>query len=244
MFGRLFGWLIGRQSRFVALEMVPDVPQPRPQDTELKVKRQKARDRYAVIAGRLKAAAGVREHIEHKKISGRAWMATGRILAPTGITRRQLYVLAHECGHIVLHSTRRRWNKPNHVIEHEAEVFAHRALRRYGLEVPEKSANWARGYVAQCIRKDRANGKAICSMAEAFANGARSAYAPLPGVDAIIQKSLAPTQPPSIAPPVRRCAFLANLGVALLDRILGRCRLRQISRKGARPNNAIQNRSR
>jgi hypothetical protein len=160
MIRRWLGWLFDRPQR--ASLTVPDPPQSMPSGAHLQPKRQKARDRYLAIAGRLKAATGITAHMEHKRVSGLAWLGTGRILAPPGITRRQLYVLAHECGHIVLHSKGARWKKPNHVIEHEAEVFAHRALRRYGLEVPAKSTMWARGYVAQCIRADRAKGIPIC----------------------------------------------------------------------------------
>jgi len=149
-----------------------------PQDAQ-----SKARDHYLMVAAALKAEAGVREHIQHKKISGMAWFSAGRILAPAGITRRQLYVLAHECGHIVLHSAQDAWTKPNHIKEHEAETYAHRAFKAYGLAVPEKSAWWARAYVAQCIREDRAKGASICSMAEAFAAGTRSPYDPLPALD-------------------------------------------------------------
>jgi hypothetical protein len=131
-----------------------------------------------------KADAGVKEHREHKKLTGRAWLAAGRILAPTGTTRRQLYVLAHECGHIALHSAPKARSRPTHVKEHEAECYAHRALTAHGLEVPEISTRWARAYVAQCIEEDRALGISICPMAEAFANGTRSPYAFLPAVEA------------------------------------------------------------
>jgi len=73
----------------------------------------------------------MRRHYTHKSISGLAWIGSGKILAPHGITRRQLYVLAHECGHIVLHSSAATWNKPGHIKEHEAETYAHRAFERY-----------------------------------------------------------------------------------------------------------------
>jgi hypothetical protein len=72
-------------------------------------------------------------------MNGHAWMDTGHILAPTGTTRRQLYILADECGHIALHSAPRTRSKPRHVKEHEAESYAHRALTAHGLEVPEES---------------------------------------------------------------------------------------------------------
>lgn len=107
---------------------------------ELQAGRIAARERYEVIALALKQEAGVRRHFEHKSISGIAWTDSRKILAPKGITRRQLYVLAHECGHVVLHSSVLGAAKPGHVKEHEAETYAHRAFARYGLEVPEKSA--------------------------------------------------------------------------------------------------------
>jgi hypothetical protein len=43
----------------------------------------------------------------------------GIIHAPKGRTRKQLYILAHECGHVALNHNR---SKPRHVEEHEAEV--------------------------------------------------------------------------------------------------------------------------
>ncbi len=142
-----------------------------------------ARERYTHIAEQLKAEAGIRRHYEFKKIAGLAWTNEGKILAPAGVTRRQLYVLAHECAHIVLHSHPAGHNKPSHVKEHEAETYAHRAFARYDLEVAEKSARWARAYVGQWIMKDRAEGIPICPMAEQFATGRRAPHDPLPAVD-------------------------------------------------------------
>ena len=150
---------------------------------DLQEARRAAKERYQLIAKALKREAGVRRHYTHKSISGLAWIGSGKILAPDGITRRQLYVLAHECGHIVLHSSAAAWNKPGHIKEHEAETYAHRAFERYGLEVPEKSAQWARAYVGQWIMKDRAAGISVCPMADAFASGRRAPDEPLPAVD-------------------------------------------------------------
>jgi hypothetical protein len=97
----------------------------------------------------------------------------------------QLYVLlAHECGHIALHSALKSRRKPRHVEEHEAESYAHRAFAAHGLEVPEASTYGARCYVAECIEEDRAKDIPICPLAEAFAMGRRSPYASLPSVDA------------------------------------------------------------
>ena len=150
---------------------------------ELQAAKAVARERYTRIAELLKAEAGVTRHYEFKKIAGLAWVGRGQILAPAGVTRRQLYVLAHECGHIMLHSDPAGQAKPSHVKEHEAETYAHRAFQRYDLEVPEKSAQWARGYVGQWIMKDRAAGIPIYSMADEFASGRRMAHDPLPAVD-------------------------------------------------------------
>lgn len=155
---------------------------------ELHAARRAARERYRLIAAALKAEAGIRRHYIHKEISGLAWSDRQRILAPAGITRRQLYVLAHECAHVVLHGRSETWDKPGHVKEHEAETYAHRAFQRYGLEVPPKSARWARDYVGEWIMKDRAAGIPICSMAEEFANGQRSPHDPLPALDASPQR--------------------------------------------------------
>jgi hypothetical protein len=145
--------------------------------------RRAARDRYQLIAEAMKREAGVRRHYKHKSISGLAWSDSRKILAPDGVTRRQLYVLAHECAHIVLHSSALTWSKPGHVKEHEAETYAHRAFARYGLEVPEKSAQWARAYVGQWIMRDRKAGIPICQMAESFASGLRAPNEPMPAVD-------------------------------------------------------------
>ncbi|MEQ1649181.1 MAG: hypothetical protein ABL898_11390 [Hyphomicrobiaceae bacterium] len=152
---------------------------------ELKAAREAARERYAAIADAIKREAGIKKHYRHKVIGGLAWTGTGKILAPEGITRRQLYVLAHECGHIVLHSTPASLAKPGHVKEHEAETYAHRAFKRYDLEVPEKSARWARLYVGQWIAKDADAGIAICAQAADFALGKRSPYEALPSVDGL-----------------------------------------------------------
>ena len=114
---------------------------------ELQEARRAATERYAAIAELIKREAGVRKHFKHKQIRGLALSAQGKILAPEGITRRQLYVLAHECAHILLHSSPATMRKASHVKELEAEVYAHRAFARFGLEVPENSARWARAYV-------------------------------------------------------------------------------------------------
>jgi hypothetical protein len=150
---------------------------------DLAAARRAARERYALIAELMKREAGVQRHFHHKPISGLAFLSQAKILAPEGVTRRQLYVLAHECGHIALHKGTAAAARPTHVQEHEAETYAHRAFARYGLDVPEQSARWARAYVGQWIMKDRAEGIPIDADALAFAMGQRSPFDPLPSVD-------------------------------------------------------------
>jgi hypothetical protein len=149
----------------------------------LQAARKAATERYGTIAELLKREAGIKRHYAQKSISGVAWPGLGLIVAPEGSTRRQLYVLAHECAHVLLHSTPSAAIMPGHMKEHEAEVYAHRAFKRYGLEVPEKSSRWARAYVGQWIMKDKKAGLAICLMAMEFAVGRRDPFAPLAAVD-------------------------------------------------------------
>ena len=171
----------------VAKDAAPAAPR-KLTGAELQAARAAARERYAAIAEALKLEAGVTRHYEHKEISGLAFTSEGKILAPAGVTRRQLYVLAHECGHMVLHSAPHTRTKPSHVKEHEAETYAHRAFARYGIEVPDASARWARAYVGQWIMKDRAAGVPICRLAEAFAAGERCPLEPLASVDGSPQR--------------------------------------------------------
>jgi hypothetical protein len=156
---------------------------PLDQGAQLQASRKAARARYVAIAAAMKAEAGITKHHVFKQIGGLAWSGTGRILAPQGVTRRQLYVLAHECGHNVLHGSPTGRAKPAHVKEHEAETYAHRAFARYGLAVPDKSAKWSRAYVGLWIMKDQASGVAICPMAAEWAVGRRGPHDPLPSVD-------------------------------------------------------------
>jgi hypothetical protein len=69
---------------------------------ELQRRRRQAEAKFLQIAAALKVEAGISRHDVCKKLRGRAWCDSGVILAPEGRTRRQLYVLAHECAHVAL----------------------------------------------------------------------------------------------------------------------------------------------
>jgi hypothetical protein len=94
---------------------------------DLKQAREAATQRYLAVAAALKVEAGiVHYHIVRGALCGGAWPREKRILAPEGRTRRQLYILAHECAHVVMNHSGRA--KPKYVKELEAEQWAHAAL--------------------------------------------------------------------------------------------------------------------
>ena len=130
---------------------------------ELQARRREAAERYLEIATALKVEAGVKRHDVCKELRGLAYFDSGVILAPEGRTRKQLYILAHECAHVALKHGQRRWrkNKPGHVMELEAEQWAHEALRRHGVPVPRDMSRGARNYVGHWIAKDERNGVVV-----------------------------------------------------------------------------------
>jgi hypothetical protein len=91
----------------------------------------------------------------------------------------QLYTVAHECGHIFLHNAGAGYRYPAHVMELEAESYAHQAFRAHGMELPRKFTQWGRTYVGSSVEKDRAAGIPIDPRAVAYAAGMRSPYEPL-----------------------------------------------------------------
>jgi hypothetical protein len=118
------------------------------------------------IAEKMKLEAGVRIHITNSwRVSGLAGFAdyTGAIFAPPGKTLPQLYTVSHECGHVYhkhagggvdVHNGGDFYTEyaPTHLVEYEAEKWAHDAFVRHGLEVPKKVSFDARWRVAfQCI---------------------------------------------------------------------------------------------
>lgn len=132
------------------------------------------------IAEQMKREAGVRGHVENRKeMSGLAWTDTGFIETPESRNIANLYVLAHECGHVFLHMHGIGRVLPPHVMEYEAECYAHQALRHYGMNVPLMHTARARRYVAAMIDQDRARRLPISPVAERFALGPGLPYAPL-----------------------------------------------------------------
>ena len=130
---------------------------------ELLRRRRQAEAKFLQIAAALKAEAGITRHDVCKELRGLAWCDSGVILAPEGRTRKQLYILAHECAHVALKHGEQpdRARKPQHVEELEAEQWAHDALRRHGVPVPRVMTHGARRYVGHWIEKDERNGVVV-----------------------------------------------------------------------------------
>jgi hypothetical protein len=134
---------------------------------DLRAAREAAAAHYLKTAAAIKAEAGVLEHVVRASLSGWARVKARKITAPEGKTRKQLYILAHECAHVALaHASR----KPRHLEEMEAEKWAHAALRRHGVAVPRAMTVRAKAYVARKIRQAvRSGAKRIAPAARDFA---------------------------------------------------------------------------
>lgn len=147
---------------------------------QIRAKIETNRLRRLSIADAMKKEAGVTGHeIIREDFGGLAFLGTGRIRSPEGQNMRQLYTVAHECGHIFLHDAFPGSGLPPHVMELEAETYAHQAFREHGMELPRVLSQWGRTYVGSWVEKDRAAGIAIDPRAEAYAAGVRSPHDPL-----------------------------------------------------------------
>ena len=91
----------------------------------------------------------VRLRKARSNLTGRAWAKKREIEAPWPTTsRRRLYILAHEIGHVVIGHHGQR---PVYVQEYEAELFAAALLREHGVSVPRDMTSRAKAYVASKI---------------------------------------------------------------------------------------------
>ncbi len=85
---------------------------------QIRAKIEANRQKRLAIAEAMKKEAGVTDHeINREDLRGLAYIGTGRILSPEGQNMCQLYTVAHECGHIFLHSDWPGVDLPPHVME-------------------------------------------------------------------------------------------------------------------------------
>jgi hypothetical protein len=124
--------------------------------TELQALRKQAAERFTAIAMQYVPEGWTVEY--HKSLSGSCWPARKRIQAPRPVTRKSLYIFLHECAHAHLHRDSGMWGKPRHVIEMEAERWAHERMREHGIAVPRSQTKRAKQYVASQIGRDVAGG--------------------------------------------------------------------------------------
>jgi hypothetical protein len=123
---------------------------------ELQALRKQAAERFTAIAMQYVPEGYTIEYC--KSLSGGHCGARKLIVAPRLVTRRSLYVFLHECGHAHLHRDGGKWGKSRHVIEMEAERWAHEKMREHGVAVPRAESTEAKRNVARQIRRDIAGG--------------------------------------------------------------------------------------
>lgn len=117
---------------------------------ELSLARKAAARRYYEAGLAMLKEAGVENWTFHENgLYGRC--SEKHLSCPKPTTRRRLYILAHECGHAALNHAAIGKGQPTHRKEYEAELYAHEALRRYGIAVPRKETQRAKEYVARRI---------------------------------------------------------------------------------------------
>ena len=68
----------------------------------------------------------------------------GHIRIPPPTTRKRMYIIAHELGHIALHA---KTSKRPLIKEYEAEQYAHTLMRRFNIKVPRDMTTRAKNYV-------------------------------------------------------------------------------------------------
>ena len=137
-----------------ATDSVSSVTVEQSASSELVAKLQQGRkdmaDRCRRIGKQFLEQAGVERVVYRSGLSGRACPEEKWVSVPEPTTRRRLYVVAHEAGHVALNHF---GTEPNHRQAFEAEKFAHDALRKHGIAVPRKSTQKAKKYVARKIRQ-------------------------------------------------------------------------------------------
>lgn len=112
--------------------------------------------RCAEIGKRILDEAGVKTvHYEDGGLSGRSIFGERTVWVPKPTTRRRLYILAHEAGHIAMGHNGKL---PAHREEFEADKYAHRVMRENGVPVPKRSTQAAKKHVAREIRQAVARG--------------------------------------------------------------------------------------
>ena len=133
--------------------------------------RRDAADRYYALA-MASLPPGWTYGAFRKSLTGYVTIRDKFLVGPKPVTRKALYIWLHECGHAHLHP--RHGCKPSHVMEYEAEQWAHATMRANGIPVPKSMTDRAKRHVANKIRQaERRGAKSINQQAKAYSKGAR-----------------------------------------------------------------------
>jgi hypothetical protein len=130
---------------------------------ELQAARKRAAERFEAIAAKYVPEGWTVQYCK-SLWSGRCIYKSRTIVGPRPVTRKALYIFLHECGHAHRHaplyaaSKSAYRKKPKHVIELEAEQWAHEKMRENGVPVPKAMTKSAKAYVARKIRQAERNG--------------------------------------------------------------------------------------
>jgi hypothetical protein len=186
---------------------------------EIRAKIEANRQKRLAIGEAMKHEAGVTGHqINHHDNSGWAQLQTGLIQSPEGQNMSKLWTVAHECGHVFLHGIGKPGYKlPAHVMEMEAESYAHQAFVVHGMTMPKRFTDGGRRYVGTWIEKDRAKGIPIDPRVIDYVAGRRSPYAPLRAVPStwhgVPTEEVSAVEQPADAIDFTRSWFIIRLAV-------------------------------
>ena len=87
-----------------------------------------------------------------KGLYGKAWCKEKRLRIPPPTTRKRMYIIAHELGHLALHGhLKRKRSRRQFIKEFEAEQYAHTLMRRFNIKVPRDMTTRAKNYVQHRI---------------------------------------------------------------------------------------------
>ena len=79
-----------------------------------------------------------------KGLYGHTYVKERNIHIPPPTTRKRMYIIAHELGHLALHT---KTSKRQFIKEFEAEQYAHTLMRRFNIKVPRAMTKRAKDYV-------------------------------------------------------------------------------------------------
>ena len=83
-----------------------------------------------------------------KGLYGKAWCKEKRLRIPPSTTRKRMYIIAHELGHLALHGhLKHKRSRRQFIKEFEAEKYAHALMRRFKIRIPRAMTKRAKNYV-------------------------------------------------------------------------------------------------